>query len=60
MRVTKAGCGWAGSCVSLAIALSLSSSVAYAGWGVWTSGVFRSADPDAVHHSSLSVHGGER
>ena len=38
MRVTKAGCRRAGSCLSLAVALSLSCSLAYAGAGVWTSG----------------------
>jgi len=38
MRVTKAGCQRAGSCLSLAVALWLSSAVAFAGSGVWTTG----------------------
>ncbi len=38
MRLTKAGCRRVGLCLSLAVAFSLSSCVAYAGPGVWTTG----------------------
>jgi hypothetical protein len=38
MRVTRAGCRCAESCLTLAVALSLSSGVAHAGTGVWTTG----------------------